>query len=371
VLVEKKADVFVVGGGPAGLAAGIAAARKGFTVTVADGTEPPIDKPCGEGMMPETRAALSELGVELPEGIGWKFRGIRFVQEEWRIEAKFPSGEGIGVPRPVLHQRLIEEAEKCGVTCLWKTPVRGIEGGKVSVNGGAVRARWIIGADGGASRVRKWVDLDDSTGRTQRMAARRRYRVRPWCEYVEVYWTKNTQVYVTPIGREEVCIVTMGDSAEDVKFERVLQDLPSLRTRISNAEVAGRERGVVTAMHRLRRVTRGNVALVGDASGGVDAITGEGLRLAFRQAGALAEAISKGDLREYQEVHRQLQKRPLWMGKLMLELGRREKVRERVLRTMNEHEGLFAKALAIHVGRATPRDTIATMAEFGWRLLAA
>jgi menaquinone-9 beta-reductase len=41
-------DVFVIGGGPAGLAAAIAARAKGLRVTVADGGVPPIDKPCGE-----------------------------------------------------------------------------------------------------------------------------------------------------------------------------------------------------------------------------------------------------------------------------------------------------------------------------------
>ena len=40
-------DVFVIGGGPAGLATAIAARQRGFDVVVADGAQPPIDKPCG------------------------------------------------------------------------------------------------------------------------------------------------------------------------------------------------------------------------------------------------------------------------------------------------------------------------------------
>ena len=53
----------------------------------------------------------------------------------------------------------------------------------------------------------------------------------------------------------------------------------------------------------------------------MDAITGEGLCLAFRQATALAEAIEYGDLGKYQRRHRQIARRPEWMARLLLTLG--------------------------------------------------
>jgi len=70
---REETDVFIVGGGPAGLAAAIAARQKGFSVVLADGSEPPIDKACGEGMMPGTLEALAALGVSalLVGAAGW------------------------------------------------------------------------------------------------------------------------------------------------------------------------------------------------------------------------------------------------------------------------------------------------------------
>jgi menaquinone-9 beta-reductase len=62
----NSTDVFVIGGGPAGLAAAIAVRQQGFRVVVADGAKPPIDKACGEALMPEAIAALEGLGVTLP-----------------------------------------------------------------------------------------------------------------------------------------------------------------------------------------------------------------------------------------------------------------------------------------------------------------
>lgn len=365
----KAADVFVIGGGPAGLAAAIAARRKGFAVTVADGSEPPVDKACGEGMMPGTRDALQGLGVKLPAEAGCQFRGIRLVQNDAQVQADFPQGLGIGIRRTLLHEALILEAERCGVEMLWKTPVVGIERSRVRLNGGSVAARWVVGADGGQSRVRRWADLDASVIKSYRLANRRHYRVRPWSEFMEIYWARGAQAYVTPIASEELCIVTMGMRSEDVDFDRMLEILPQLRERLAGAETCTKERGAVTAMQSLARVWRGNVALVGDASGGVDAITGEGLRLAFRQANLLADAMEAGDLSEYDRVHRQLARRPLWMGKMMLPLGLHDGVRVRTLRVLSAQPELFARLLAVHAGRAATKDMVATGTRVGWEFL--
>src|SRR5579862_3519630 len=99
-------DVFVVGGGPAGLAAAIAARQRGFAVAVADGAEPPVEKACGEGLMPDTLSALQELGVSVNRTEGFAFRGIRFVERGLRAEGSFPSEEGIGLRRRALHQKM-------------------------------------------------------------------------------------------------------------------------------------------------------------------------------------------------------------------------------------------------------------------------
>ena len=369
--LREKTDVFVIGGGPAGLAVAIAACGKGFAVTVADGAAPPIDKPCGEGMMPETQVALSELGVTLPPGAGYRFRGIQFVQGSVRVTGDFPQGQGIGIRRPMLHELLIQEAERRGVNLLWKTPVLGLESAGVQLPGRTVSARWVIGADGVGSRVRRWSGLEATVQRRQRSATRRHYRVRPWSDYTEIYWGPRSQAYVTPISDEEACVVITAEKAEDADFERALRDLPELRERLIGAELGSRQRGAITAMHSLRRVSRGNVALVGDASGGVDAITGDGLRLAFGQARVLADAMVSGDLQVYEHKHRQLARRPIWMGRLMLWLGRNEKLRVRTLHAMQRSPELFACLLAIHVGQATPSDALAASAQLGWQFLAA
>ena len=144
----RNTDVFIIGGGPAGLACAIAARQRGLDVVIADGAEPPIDKACGEGMMPATLAALRDLGIVIgaPEGVS--LRGIRFVNAGDRAHADFPAGLGLGLRRLVLHEKLIERARELGTRLFWKTPVTGLCKTGVIARGQVVRARWIVGADG-------------------------------------------------------------------------------------------------------------------------------------------------------------------------------------------------------------------------------
>jgi len=364
-------DVFVIGGGPAGLAVAIAARQKGMSVVVADGAAPPIDKTCGEGMTPETLAALGSLGVRLNPCEGFHFKGIRFVQPGLNVFANFPAGQGIGLARPLLHEKLIARAEECGVRLLWRTPVMAIEPQAVFARGRKILTRWIVGADGLASRVRRWGSLEPACSSTLRFANRRHYRVTPWSDFVEIHWGQRVQAYITPIARDEVSVVFIGERSKDAEFESAFESLPDLRERLRGAELTGRERGAVTSSRCLKNVQRHNVALLGDASGSVDAITGEGLRLAFRQAFALTDAIESGTLQSYEHEHRELQKRPLLMARLMVLLGRHAMLRGRVLRSFSRKPELFAKLLAFHVGQATAAELLSTSAALGWQLLAA
>jgi flavin-dependent dehydrogenase len=367
---KTATDVFIIGGGPAGLAAAIAARQRGLSVTVADGTEPPIDKACGEGLMPETLAALGQLGVRIPGDAGLGFRGIRFLENNNEAAGEFPHGTGLGIRRTTLHECMIGRAKECNVRLLWQTPVVGINAAGVELSHGVIPTRWIVGADGSGSRVRSWAGLDLAVRHAQRYATRRHYRLQTWTEYVEVYWGKLSQAYVTPVGRKEICVVVLADTVEGADFDRFLAECPRLQGRLAGAVVSSRERGAVTLMHSLSAVHSRNIALIGDASGGVDAITGEGLRLAFRQAISLAASLEKGDLSSYGQAHRELTRKPLLMGDLLLALGRNDGARRRVIGMLSERPNLFARMLALLTG-PTRIELLRAGAQLGWELLTA
>ena len=352
-------DVFIVGGGPVGLAAAIAARRKGFSVVLADGCAPPIDKACGEGIMPDGLTAAARLGLQLPVSESYAFRGIRFHGENVSVAADFPNGCGRGFRRTVLHGALADQAERCGVELRWGSTIGDLDG---------IQARWIVGADGSASRVRAWAGLGSCRRDTQRYGFRRHYQIAPWTDTVEIHWDDGCQIYVTPVGPEEVGVAVISSDPK-LRVHDALPQFPALAARLSGARESSAERGAVTASRRLRRVVRGHVALIGDASGSVDAITGEGLCLGFHQALALADAMECEDLGRYESAHRRLGFRPRFMADFMLTMDRRRWLRKRALPALASHPELFEGLLAMHVGAARPKDFAVHCLALGWRIL--
>ena len=272
-------DALIVGGGPAGLTAALALRQCGMDVTVADALHPPIDKACGEGLMPDALAELRRLGVKLSPDDGGVFRGIRFVSHadqtagvEAAAEARFPRREGwpdredwqdaLGIKRPLLHQRLEQAAQQAGVRLRWKTPVQLLPQGSVLLAGEACRYGLLVGADGQSSRVRRWAGLESGQVLSRRFGFRQHYRVEPWSDVVEVHWGQSGQAYVTPVGSQEVCVATVTRTPHS-RVDALLEELPWLRQRLTPGREllrTDRERGALTTTRRLRRVATGRVA---------------------------------------------------------------------------------------------------------------
>jgi flavin-dependent dehydrogenase len=324
---------------------------KGFRVAVADAAIPPIDKACGEGLMPDSQDALRRLGVVPDREESFAFRGIRFHGAGVSVAANFPGQPAIGIRRTRLHQLLMDRAREAGVTMLWGARVNGSDGASVFVDGREVRCRWIVGADGQNSRVRSWSGLGDAQRESVRYGFRRHWQVAPWTDLVEIYWGPGFQVYVTPISAEAVSVALLTRDSH-ARLDQALAEFPELRRRLRDG--AGTERGGITASRRLRNIVRDRTILIGDASGSVDAITGEGLSLAFHQAIALADSLASGDLASYQAEHRRLMRRPTFMAGLLLSLDRFPRLRQPVLKTMAFEPAIFAKLLAVHVGASPP-----------------
>jgi len=285
-------DVAVVGGGPSGLAAAIRCARRGFRTVCFERQRTPVDKACGEGLMPAGVRELVELCV-LP--LGRPFRGIRYVQEDGRaVEGRFRDGEGLGVRRLELSRVLAAEAASRGVelrdaTVLSATP--GASSVEVRTGESAVQARLVIAADGLHSPLRRAAGLDEPATGPQRFGVRRHFAVEQPGEFVEVHWGRSCEAYVTPIDDASVNIAFL--CQKGARFEELLALFPALARRLG--EPLSDVRGAGPLLQRVRRRYASRLALVGDAAGYVDAITGQGLSLAFRAANLLA-ALLPNDL---------------------------------------------------------------------------
>jgi menaquinone-9 beta-reductase len=243
------------------------------------------------------------------------------------------------------------------VRLAWGTRVHIAPHEPLRVDGRSCTYRYAIGADGQSSRMRLAMGLGQGKIFSRRFGARCHYRVKPWSRLVEVHWGDLGQAYITPVGEEEVCVATVARSPA-VRMEAVLGSLPALRERLEGATVLSTMRGALTTTRKLRRVTAGNMALTGDASGSADAITGEGIGLSFRHALLLAEAIAVDNLDIYEAGHPVIQRMPHLMSRVMLRMDAWPWTRERVMSLLSGQPQLFAHLLAFHLGERSLGDLL-------------
>ena len=146
--------------------------------------------------------------------------------------------------------------------------------------------------------------------------------------------------------------------------------MPALASRLRNLPRLGRLRGARAASRRLRRVYRDRLALVGDASGSVDPLTGAGIGLAFKQAAALIEAIECNDLQAYQAAHDSIGKAPRLMSRFILTMDAHPNFRRRALSILASEPSLFSRLLQFNVGKIRlSKVGFGDALRFGWRML--
>lgn len=348
---SRPRDVLVVGGGPAGLATAIFAALEGLDSAVVERRSLPADKSCGEGLMPGGVALLERMGVRLR--VGHPLLGIRYLDGEHEVEGSFRAGPGLGVRRTELSRALAERARELGVTIeegtralAWESSRDGVV---LQTDRGPREGRYLVAADGLRSPMRRAAGLEGRRffGRAPRYGARRHFRLAPWASFVEVHWSEGVEAYVTPVGRDEVGVALLW-CGRAAGFEELLRRFPALSSRLAGAEVTSPASGAGPLRQVVRRVTRDRLALVGDAAGYVDALTGEGVTLGFRSAEALSRALRRGSLSSYEREYWRQSRRYRWTTELLLGLTEAPRLRRAFLRLLAERPALFSRLLHFH-----------------------
>lgn len=341
-------DVLVVGGGPVGLAAALEARRRGLSVTVVEPRAAPVDKACGEGLMPGTVRALGELRVDAASLPGVDFRGIRYVGPDGITTAAhaFRSGCGRGVRRTALHAALAERAAELGVQTVPARVADVVQDGArvraVLAGGEGVEGRWLLACDGLHSPLRRALGLDAGSDH-RRFGVRRHAAVPVWTDHVEVHWSGDAEAYVTPVGPGEVGVAVLGPRR--LAFDDALRGFPALAERLDGAEWTTPARGSGPLRQRARARVSGRVLLVGDAAGYVDALTGEGLRIGLAAASAAVTAVADGEPQRYEQAWRAVTRDYRWLTAALVTATRSRTVRRALVPAAARLPRVFAAAV--------------------------
>jgi flavin-dependent dehydrogenase len=354
-------DLAVIGGGPAGLAAAIEARRRGLSVRVLERHATPPDKACGEGLMPEGLRALEALGVPRSTFLDRSapFAGIRYVQEDGRrVEGRFRNGPGLGIRRLVLIEELTRVAREAGAVVLHGSSVKQVrpEGERLRVETEEpLSARLVVAADGLASPLRKAAQLEAPSPGPRRFGLRQHFRGVKAPDMVEVHWADGVEAYVTPVGPDRIGLAFLfadHPEAERPSLQTLLRRFPLLQSLVDGAQPDSEVRGAGPLARAVRGVVSGRLVLLGDSAGYVDAITGEGLSLAFASAAALGAVLPRAldepeALESYARAHAALFRPYQRAAESLLVLSAHPWLRRTVLNAAVRVPPLFGAALSL------------------------
>jgi flavin-dependent dehydrogenase len=364
-VTARLRDAVVVGGGPAGLAFAISAAAIGLDVAVLERRAAPVDKACGEGLLPAGVRALERLGAlhHLAPEDAAPIQEIRWIEPGREIaHLRLPPPGGLGIRRTALSAALAGRARELGVEVLPDVEVTGHrrEADRIwAVSpGGDVAGRVLVAADGLASPTRRREGLEAPARRRPRFGVRRHISVAPWADAVEVHFGEGAEAYVTPAGAHRVGIAILFEQGEGVRFESLIERFPALAGLVAAAEPGSAVRGAGPFDRRATSRVADRLVLLGDAAGYVDAVTGDGLALAFGCAQdlaailprALARGAGRDALRPYELAWRRRFRPYAAWTRAVLALARHPRVRRRVLALAAARPAPFERLVAAAVG---------------------
>ena len=349
-------DIAIIGGGPAGLTAGISLAQSGFKTILIEKKSFPVDKPCGEGIMPTGLAILKKLGVfeKIPEKQCLFFEGIHSITSHQQLQANFLEGPGLAVRRPILSQALLDIASTVhGLSILDKTPVLEIKASETDMRLRTpvhqIRTRFLIGADGLNSPTRHWLGFKASLGSRKRYGTTQRYHLKPWNNKVEIHWKMGLEAYITPNGPDSINLAFLWDKNQ--YNPHFLSEFPELQERLENAPKIGLTGSRGPFYHIVKNPIAPQTALIGDAAGYLDPITGEGISLGLQSALLLSQCLTQNKpLSWYAHELRKSRHRYIFTTRSLLFLAQHERLFNLSLSFLKQHPKIFQHLLSLNMG---------------------
>ena len=320
--MDTKADVVVVGAGPAGSAAAAWAARAGRDVLVVDSAQFPRDKACGDGLTPRAVAELERLGLGPWLDSRIRHRGLRMSGFGGEVEIDWPGpsfpSTGSAVPRTELDDRIREVAADEGAKMLLGVKAVGVQhdsSGRVASlqldSGASIGCTDLIVADGARSTLGRVLGREWHKETVYGVAIRGYIATprsnEPWItSHLELRSPDGELLpgygWIFPLGNGEVNIGVGALATAKRPADVALRPLMSYYTSLRREEWGfdGEPRLGMSALLPMAGAVSGvagpNWMLIGDAAACVNPLNGEGIDYGLETGRLAAELLGAGDV---------------------------------------------------------------------------
>lgn len=308
-------DCVVVGAGPAGSAAAIAAVRAGLHTALVDAAPAGRDKTCGDGLTPRAVSVLRELGLDsaLPT---YRNRGLKLHGFGGSVTAPWPDSAygmaGSASPRTLFDDSLLTLAASTGAEIFLECPATGVTFGAdgaisaVETPRGNLQARWVIVADGVRSPFGKLLGRRWHRGEVYGIAARSYcttpHADEPWMHsHVELRDAEGDiqpgYGWIFPLGDGQVNL-GCGALSTDARPAKVNTKklLVQYADQVRDEWQLGQPANITSALLPMGGAVSGvagpNWMLIGDAAACVNPLNGEGIDYGLETAMMAVELIS-------------------------------------------------------------------------------
>tara|TARA_Y100000817_G_scaffold285856_1_gene253350 strand:- start:1021 stop:2241 length:1221 start_codon:yes stop_codon:yes gene_type:complete len=172
-------DIIIIGGGPAGAATAIQAARGGASVAIFEKSSLGRDKVCGDGLTPRAIGALQDLEIDI-KGVH-KITGLRMIAGKTRRELEWPSGGtfpsyGAVWTRKELDSHLLETASQSGAKIFYNSEALPMFDGDQVIGVTCGPDRWtsklVVAASGAPGKVARMLGTERKTDEPYGIAIR-------------------------------------------------------------------------------------------------------------------------------------------------------------------------------------------------------